>query len=253
LMNNKLDIYDIDEIQAVFDFLKTEKDIIDITESGSISTIFVNTLVLLSIVHPVYLNDGQIVTINSINYQVDNVDYDYLSFDISAVGLFHMSTDLIPVKILDATKWNLSINFKAGSRIEINQLLDIESKDLTKKLTRFPLVWMFINESEKTDILDFDHETSIKLAFVHLSDIKNRANDRLDDILKLILQPLLTLFVLTITSPYFSRKFQWEYGKFPSTKYNRFFYGSSDKNESVLNSPTDAIEVDISITFQNQY
>src|SRR5574343_1192946 len=111
-MIRKEDIYEADEIEAVFTFLKTEKTISNITESSGVSTIYSNTLVLLDIVDKIYLQNGMIVTLNKINYQVSNVDLTAKTFKITALGLYHMSTDPIPVKVLDVTKWNLAIDFK---------------------------------------------------------------------------------------------------------------------------------------------
>jgi hypothetical protein len=47
--------------------------------------------------------------------------------------------------------------------------------------------------------------------------------------------------------------FNFQYAKLKYKEYFRYFYGSSDKNQMVLEAPTDAIEVDLDITFQNQY
>ena len=137
-MTRKTDIYEADQIESVITFLKTEKTISNITESAGVSTIYSNSLVLLNIVDKIYLQNGQIVTLNKINYQVSSVDIVANTFKITASGLYHMSTDPIPVKVLDVTKWNLAIDFKFGSRREISELLNIESNDPDKKLIRFP-------------------------------------------------------------------------------------------------------------------
>ena len=252
-MNRRTDIFEADEIEAVFDFLTKEKTISDITESLGISTIYSNSVILLDIIDKIYLQAGQIVTLNKINYQVLTVDISAKKFTITASGLYHMSTDLIPVKILDVTKWNLAINFKFGSRNEINKLLDIENKDINKKQIRFPLAWLFINESRDHDSLEYDYKTGLKLAFVHLTNVEYTAEQRLDNVFKKVLQPLETLFLETIRSPYFSRVFNWEYMELSYKDYYRYFYGSSDKNQMVLTAPTDAIEIDLDVIFQNQY
>jgi len=252
-MNRKIDIYEPDEIKAIFTFLKVEKTISNITESGSVSTIYSNTLKLLDIVDPIYLLTGQIVTINNINYQVSNVNLTNNTFQITKTGLFHMSTDLIPVKVLDATKWNLAIDFKFGSRNEINEILAQENADTAKNLQRYPLAWLFINEARSHDSLEYDFKTSIKMAFVHLSKHEYRAEYRKENIFKKVLVPLERIFLEAIQSPYFSHKFNWEYEKLNYSDYFRYFYGSSDKNQMVLDAPTDAIEIDLDVIFQNQY
>jgi hypothetical protein len=112
MINRKIDIYEPDEIKAVFDFICTEFDVISISEYLGVSTIESNSLILLNDVQKIYLKAGQIVTINATNYTVLAVDLAAKTFNISAMNL-------------TATKWNLAVNFKFGSRIEINELLNI--------------------------------------------------------------------------------------------------------------------------------
>lgn len=239
-MNRKLDIFEPVEIKKVIDFLKTEKDITSISESAGISTITTNSLVLLADTIPIYLQSGQIVTINDVNYTVSNVNQTTKTFKITASGLV-------------ATKWNLAINFQFGSRTEINEVLALQSQDTEMKLQRFPLVWLFINDARNHNILDSDFETSLKMAFVALSKPEYKCQKRLDTTIIPVIQPLVTLFLETIKSPYFSTIFSFDYGKVNYTDYIRYFYGASDKSEMVLTAPTDAIELELDLTFQNQY
>jgi hypothetical protein len=254
-MSNKIDIFESDEIGLVIDFLKIEKNITDIVESNGISTISSDSLCLLRDCDfdSIFLKVGQIVTINKINYPVLSVNYNLKTFTIKETGLFTMSTGTPSAKTLLVDKWNLAINYKFGSRIEINDLLAKESANPDTKLQRFPLIWLFINNPETSKELDFDHKSTIKMAFVGLSDIVKRAEARQDDVIKPILKPLLNLFLQAIKSTYFAYKFNWEFGNYNFKKYYRYFYGSSDKNEMVLSTPTDAIEIELDITFQNQY
>jgi len=254
-MNRKKTIYEPDEVKAVFTFLKTEKNITDITENGSVSTIYTNSLVLLQLSYPIYLENGQIVTIDNINYQVSNVNLASKTFEITKTGLFHMSTDLIPVKVLAVTKWNLAIDFKFGSRTEINEILEQEVSDPDKKLQRFPLVWLFINENRLRDSLEYDFKTGLKMSFVHLSKPEYKAETRKENIFKPILVPLKELFMLAIQSSRFSRVFSFEYANLRYDEYFRYFYGSADKNinKMVFDAPTDAIEIDFDVVFHNQY
>ena len=239
-MNRKIDIYEPDQIKAVFTFLKTEKNITNISEAAGVSTITSNILKLLDIVDPIYLQTGQIVTINNVNYQVSNVNQTLKTFDIT-------------VSNLTANKWSLAIDFKFGSRLEINKILANESRDSNKNMQRFPLCWLFINESRAHDSLEYDFKTSIKMAFVHLSKPEYLADYRKENIFKKVLVPLERLFLEAIQSPYFTSVFNWEYEKLNYSDYFRYFYGSSDKNQMVLDAPTDAIEIDLDVIFQNQY
>jgi hypothetical protein len=86
-----------------------------------------------------------------------------------------------------------------------------------------------------------------------MSGANMRANDRLENVFKPVLDPLKVLFLETIKSAYFSYMFNWEFMNFTYTDFFWYFYGSTDKNQQVLDSVTDAIEVDIPLLFNNQY
>jgi len=239
-MNRKRTIFVKDEIKAVFNFLKTPKNISNITEIAGITTITTDTLLLYSLQYPVYLQNGQIVTINYINYQVSNCNYSNGTFDVIAAGLV-------------ATSWHLACEFKFGSRPEINLLLDIESKTDEKKNMRYPFVWLFVNEPEIHDSDEYDFKTSLKMAFVQISKSEYKAEFREENIFKPVLAPLVQMFIELIQSSYFSKIFSFEYTKLNYDEYYRFFYGSADKDQMVFNAPTDAIEIDFDVIFQNQY
>lgn len=239
-MSRKQNIYEVDEIKAVFTFLKATKNITGLSETSGVTTITTNSLVLLAENEPIYLTSGMKVTINNKNYSVSNVDYALKTFDIT-------ETDL------SATEWNLAINFQFGSRTEINQILAEQQNISTAKFNRFPLVWMFINESRDHDNYDYDFGTSVKLSFVNYNDAKYKAQDRLDNNMKLVLQPLVTLFIETVKSSFFADVFNIEYEHLPYKDYYRYFYGSSDKSQSIFDDPTDAIEIDLSLNFKNKY
>jgi hypothetical protein len=80
-----------------------------------------------------------------------------------------------------------------------------------------------------------------------------KAQDRLTNVFEPVLDPLKELFLETIKSPYFYNVFNWEYMEFRYKDFFWYFYGSTDKNQQVLDSVTDAIEVDIPLLFNNQY
>jgi hypothetical protein len=239
-MNRKIDRYESDEIKAVFTFLKTAKTITGLSETGGVTTITSNSLVLLAVEEPIYLKTGQYVTISNVNYQVSNVNLDLKTFDITGINII-------------ATSWNLAINFQFGSMIEVNQILAEQREQSTAKNNRFPLVWMFINEGRDHENTLIDFETNIKLAFVGLSQAGWKAQQRLDSNMKLVLQPLLTLFLEAVQSPFFSTVFDNEYKTLKYKDFYRYFYGSSDKSKSIFDDPTDAIEIDLSLTFKKKY
>ena len=86
-----------------------------------------------------------------------------------------------------------------------------------------------------------------------MSKPEYKADYRKENIFKPILVPLKELFFETIQSSHFTRVFSFEYEKLRYDEYFRYFYGSADKNKMVLNAPTDAIEIDFDVTFENQY
>jgi hypothetical protein len=239
-MSRKLEIFEYDQFKTVIDYLKTVKTIIGLSETDGITTISTDSLVLLSETEPIYLQSGQIVTVNNINYVVSNVNQVLKTFNITASNLI-------------ANQWNLAINYMAGSRIEINEILELQTTDPDKNFQRFPLIWLFINEKREHKNDDFDFTTNVKFAIVHTSDVESRYQQRLDTTIKLVINPLKTLFLESIHSSIFSKIFNYEWGQLEYDEYIRPFYGSSDKNESVLTTPTDAIELDFNIIFKNQY
>jgi hypothetical protein len=256
-MNKEKTIYEVEEIGTIINYMKAEKTITDISETNGISTISSNSLLLLHSYYDIYLQVGQLVTINKINYPFLSVDLINKTFTISATGLYTLSSGQNPVKTLIVTKWNLAINYLYGTRSEINEILLSAEKDPEQKLSLFPLVWLFVNnEEDHNPELTIDLKTNLKYSIVHLSNSNYRAHDRLDGIFKPVLQPLWELLFETMKSPFFTYMLKFETGNKENTKYKkykRFFYGSSDKTGSVLTCPTDAIEISIDLNFLKQY
>lgn len=237
-MNRKIDIYEPDEISSVIAAMQTEHPILSVSENGGVSTITTNNIVLLDGQAPIALQAGQIVTIGTTNYEVLAVTTN--TFNITATGI----TD---------TDWKLAVNFMFGSRIEINQMLANYSKDDDKKLIRFPLIWLFINNERVHDSNTYDFRTTLQFAIVHLTSKGYRANDRLTNVFKKVLQPLSKLFLETIHSTQFRGVFAFPNMINDYSDWYRYFYGSSDLNKQVLDATTDAIELSVDLTFVKQY
>lgn len=249
-------IYEVEEVEKVITLMRTEKNITNITENSGIYTIYSDSLILLREVENIYLKAGQIITINGIDYNVLTVNLNTKSFTITKyVALFHMTADLEPIKVLDATKWKLTVNYLYGSRIEINAILKAIGQGSDKLATKFPLIWMFINNDQSINEREnIDIKTECKFSVINATDKNYLAPQRKDYNFKPIIDPLLALFKKTMESCYFSTVFNFETQKnYNYHKYYRYFYGSSDKNESVLDSPTDAIEISLNIDFRKQY
>jgi hypothetical protein len=152
------------------------------------------------------------------------------------------------------TKWNLAINYLYGTHTEVNMILANAQKDPDKMLIRFPLFWLFVNNDKKYNPWDnIDFNTKLKFSLVHLTDKNYTASTRLTNVFKPVLQPIWELFLDTITSPYFKDVFHFETFDFEYEKYDRYFYGSADKNVSILDAPTDAIEISMDFNLKKQY
>jgi hypothetical protein len=240
---SKLTVYPVDQIQSVVNFLTTERDIISISESNGISTVTVQSTLLLQDRDYNYLQAGYYVQIDDINYKVLSV-VDNVSFDITATGL-------------TGTKWSLALEFRPGSRIEVNEMLNIAIQKDEEKLSRFPLLWYIIdseNVSNKAFAPPVDFEANVKLSLTNLTEIEYTASERLENNFKTTLQPYLDLIIKTIRSSYFSNVFFFEDTEvIDYREYYRYFYGSANQNVMVFDSPTDAIEFDINLQFARQY
>jgi hypothetical protein len=237
-MNRKIDIYEPDEIQKVITAMTAEHDILSIVESGGLSVITTNNLVLLDAQSPITLQAGQIVQIGNVNYEVLSVATN--SLVIEATGITE-------------DKWKLSVNFMFGSRIEIDEVLERYGKDPAKNLIRFPLIWLFINNERVHNSNTYDFQTTLQFAFVHLTKKEYKASDRLTNVFKTVLQPLSRLFLETIFSTQFRDVFIFPDSYMNYSDYYRYFYGSSDKNQKVLKADTDAIELSVDLNFVKQY
>lgn len=237
-MNRKQNIYEPELIGNVVSFLKSTKLITGISETNGISTITTNSLILLPESNPFYLQAGMFVQIASKNYQVLTVGSN--KFTIQATGL-------------TATSWNLAINFLFGSRMEINDVLAYAANEPTLAFNQYPLIWLFINNerNHNDEILDFS--SPLQFAFVHLTNKEYHAPDRLTNVFKPVLAPLVQLFLETLNSNFFKTSFYFETRNLEYSEYYRYFYGSSDKNVNVLSAPTDAIEIEINVGFVRKF
>jgi hypothetical protein len=253
-MNTYKTIYEVTEIEAIINFMKAEKTIMDITESNGISTISTNSINLLNAEQKINLKVGQIITINSVNYTILSINEANKTFDINATGLYYMSIDPVPVKVLGATKWKLAINYLFGSRIEINGILNRLTKDPTQKEIIFPMIWLFIGNMPETNPKDFiDFKTTLTFSFVGYSDRNYIADERLTNVIEPVLKPLLELFKATMTSTYFRYMLHFENYNYKFKDKIWYFYGDATKNVPVFDAPTDAIETTIDLNFIKQY
>jgi len=244
----KKDIQISEELETVFNSLKTAINIISITPSGGISTIVVDTIRVFDNLCEVYdLKDGMFVTIGTKNYQVSNVTHTTLvdSFTVEAINV-------------SGSTYNIAANFQSGSRSEINQILLQQQTD-DNKFKRWPLVWYIYNDDRDEDNQVIDFESTVNLVFAHKIDDKLNSNklntDRaIEDSIAPIIQPLLTLFKMWIQSSDFNYMFEFHgYEKALNASSKNFpFYGTTEDLKNVLESPTNAIEYEITLQFKKQ-
>lgn len=243
-MSQLKDIFVSEEIKKVVDYLTIGKNIDSISQISGISTVSVSSTVILSDIHNVYLQDGMYVKINNENFKVSNVIKD-TSFEIDAV--FEV----------DPTIWALALEYKAGTRIEVNALLKAQMRNPNNNLERFPLLWLIIDGSEQ-DSFRFEppinFERTVKLSFINHTKKEYTLEQRRDENIKPSIQPYVSLFVQAIKSTEFRTIFLFE--DLEVNNYDRFiryFYGSADQNIQVFDAPTDAIELVWDLRFANQY
>jgi len=232
------------ELNKIVDSIKTEMNIVSISELSGVSTIVVESVIIfdnLSVV--MNLQAGMIVTINNINHSVSNVVNipSQKSFDITAINLV-------------ATKWNVAANFKPGTRAEINQILTQESNDINR-YKKFPLIWLITPIAKDFDHRVLDFQSELVLVLAYNSNNTDRTQTRIDETFDLVLQPLLKLFLLWVQSSDYNYMFEFNGHEKPINykAENYPFYGTSDKSKNVLNTTTDAIEVVFDLDFKKQY
>jgi len=224
------------ELQDVVNKMTTAHDIVNLTDNGTNTTIITSSAYLFE---NYLLKSGMII-------EIDNVNYEVLSVAHTA------NNDLIEIKgiLKVGTSWSLAINYMTGTRIEVNQILQQESGNLD----RFPLIWLLqpIETNFENQAVDFSAD--LVLVFAHKSNATDRASKRLNENINKVIQPLIDIFKLQLESNYFNYMIEREGDKEIELKQNIFpFYGTSDKKKSVLNTFTDAIEVQTQLKFKKQF
>jgi hypothetical protein len=242
-MSESINIYPELELKAVIDFLITEKVINSIDVNNGISTINTSSTLLLDCRDQIYLSSGMFVKLGNVNYQVSNVIKN-TSFDVEATSL-------------TAVNWALALEYRFGSKTEVNKLLVTASQKPENQLSRFPLLWLMIDSSNLRDYnysppINFNY--SAKMAIISLTKKEYTAAQRLELNFRPVLKPYIDLILATLRSPYFSKVFTFEEKEITEYKeYFRYFYGSADKNKTVFEAVTDAIEIEMPLNFSNQY
>lgn len=240
---SKITIYPELEIKKVVDYLTTEKDIDSMVVNSGVLTINVSSTLLLNERESIYLDNGHYVKIGNNNYKVSNVVKN-ASFDIES-------------NLLSETKWSLAFEYRFGSKIEVNRLLVTASQQPDNQLSRFPLLWLMIDaDNQRNNSFEppVDFELNTKFAMINLTDKLYTAKQRLNNNFIPTIKPYVDLFIATLRSVYFTKIFTFENKEFTDySEYFRYFYGSQDKNKTVFDAVTDAIEFEMPLKFSRQY
>jgi len=237
----KRDLFIPNEIKDIVTSLKSIFNINSIAEVDGVSTINTQTLTIFNnLSDAMLLVEGMIIEMDDINYVVSNIvnTTTLKTFDVTATGL-------------TASTWNVAANFQTGSRYEINQIL---KQDATS-LDRFPLIWVLPATDEDNDHPVLDFTATVNIVFAHKANKTDRTEKRITNNFEPVIQPLMNLFNKWLTSSDFNYMLEFSgYGKPVNYSKSNFpFYGTSDQSKSVLNTTTDAIEVNYDLSFKNQY
>jgi len=216
-----MNIFVEDIIKQVIDSMKSTSIINLVEQNGNIQTILTD--------NTGNLTNGLYVEIDGQNFQVSNVKKDE-------------SFDIINSKSVTSISWSLACNYLFGHPIEIANILDNWDKQASNKFKKFPVICLFLDNELSIDQTDYQNlfDTSLFLAIVIDTDRNFTAEHRLTNKFKKVLQPLYELFI------YHLKKHQniiASNGLLPHQKIDRYFYGSEGKEQNILNSFADAIEI----------
>jgi len=146
--------------------------------------------------------------------------------------------------------WVLALFFRFGHRKEINETLKSNNKNDTYINKNFPFIWLFSDyKKEGSEFWDnIEYDTKIKMAFVNVSRKELKANERLTLKFKTVIDKVTDLFFSELNKLPISQYFESGTGLIKGDFYDRFFYGSTDKEQNVFDIITDARECEISLS-----
>lgn len=225
-------IYIPEKIKEIIDNITLAGDVVDIVEVGNNSDLTITNYDNLLV--------GMIITLDNVNYQITAINNNVIT--IIGTGI-------------TSTNWSLAINYLFGHRLEIQEILENKSNNNKTKFKNFPLVWLDLDIDEQKNVSTLiESEATIILVFAYRTKKEYTASIRLENNFKLILQPILNLFIKSLNSPKFNPMFVKEFGTtIDYTKVDRYFYGSNDKNKSVFKTLTDAVEISVNLKFRKSF
>jgi hypothetical protein len=217
-----MSVYIPDIIQGVVNSFKTSIIINSFVQNGIYQTIYTSNTKNLS--------DGLYVEIQGENFQI--------------IDLINNTSFVIKnSKIITDLTYTLACNYIFGHPIEIANQLDFWDKNTTYKFKKFPVICLFLDYEQLIDQNDYDifFTANLWLAIVTDTDRQFTASQRLEQKFKPILQPLYELFIEALKSNI--NIITENNGLTPHTKIDRYYYGSEGKEQNIINSFADAIEI----------
>jgi len=232
------------ELEKIFDAMTFDIPCV-ITELNGISTITMqsnDTIIFDDLGNSMRLQNGMSVSIGLKNYEVSNVIHTPIEDTFTVEG----------INITSETSWKVACNFQVGTRKEVNQILAQEQND-DNKFKRFPLVWWIYSDEKDSNHRVLDFKSTLNFAFAYKSNSTDRTKKRIENNFTKIIQPLLKLFKLWLQSSDFNYMLDF-YGyekPIDCKEINWPYYG--EDNGGVLETTSDAIEVEFNLDFKRQY
>jgi len=153
--------------------------------------------------------------------------------------------------ITEPVSWRMAIYFEEGHRIELNQKYGNKLKSTPRRVSEYPLFWLYTDfQEELGDGETTAFETELGFSIVNISDIDLMEDERMEQKFKPVLYPYKELIESAFNTAPYKRNFVTPWGEENTIKFkktDRPFFGSADKEKSVLPQITDAIEFQVNL------
>ena len=153
--------------------------------------------------------------------------------------------------ISQPVSWKMAIYFDVGHRVELNKKYSHKGKVSNSMVQKYPLFWLYTDfEMEEGNGEYIAFETTLQAALVDFSNATSYEEDRVADVFIPVLYPYLEMIETAFNVAPYKRNFVTVFGEDSRIRFktvDRPFFGSADKNESVLPQYTDAIEIEMNL------
>jgi len=182
------------------------------------------------------LQPGQQVVIAEQLYTV--IEVTHLGFDVDGE---------LPIGLVGSA-WELYVSYDFGHLKEINDKINSPDAQLS-----LPMVWLMLDVQQSQNLQPPTWGTaSVRIAIIAESERDIDAGYRLNNTFANQLEPLRMKFEKALYSDVAKKYLYLAPGeRFEIDSYNRYFYGSADKNKNTLGATiTDAIELSFEINLR---